>query len=154
MKLDLAERVALVTGASRGIGQAISIQLARLHARVLALDLPGEPVAETIDLVEAEGGSASAIEGDVSCADDWQRALETVKTEHGRLDILVNNAGIGGPLLPLVDYPDEDFDKVMTINAGGTFLGIKYGARLMREQGGSIVNVASVSGGQALQTLF
>jgi NAD(P)-dependent dehydrogenase (short-subunit alcohol dehydrogenase family) len=134
----LAGKVAIVTGAARGIGLAAVCRLVEDGARVLALDLPGSGMADTHPQIVP-------IEGDVAEAEDWQRAVELALTEFGRLDILVNNAGISGFIGPLVDYPVESFDQVMAVNARGVFLGMKHSAPAM-EDGGSIVNVSSISG--------
>jgi NAD(P)-dependent dehydrogenase (short-subunit alcohol dehydrogenase family) len=135
---DLSGRVAIVTGAARGIGSAAVRRLVDDGAQVLALDLPGARMA-------LQHPRIVAFEGDVAEAEDWQRAVELAVTRFGRLDILVNNAGISGFIGPLVDYPVESFDRVMAVNARGVFLGMKHSAPAMAD-GGSIVNISSISG--------
>jgi NAD(P)-dependent dehydrogenase (short-subunit alcohol dehydrogenase family) len=134
----LSGKVAIVTGAARGIGLAAVRRLVADGAQVLALDLPGSELVDTDQRIVP-------FEGDVAEAGDWQRAVELARTRFGRLDILVNNAGIGGFIGPLVDYPVESFDRVMAVNARGVFLGMKHSAPAM-EDGGSIVNISSISG--------
>jgi NAD(P)-dependent dehydrogenase (short-subunit alcohol dehydrogenase family) len=137
-RTDLSGKVAIVTGAARGIGSATVRRLVDDGAQVLALDLPGSEMADT------QPGIVP-FEADVAEGEDWQRAVERVREKFGRLDILVNNAGISGFIGPLVDYPVDSFDRVMAVNARGVFLGMKHCAPAM-EGGGSIVNIASISG--------
>ena len=131
-------KVAIVTGAARGIGLAAVRRLVEDGAQVLAFDLPESGL-------EASHPQILPFEGDVAEAEDWRRAVELARTSFGRLDILVNNAGISGFIGPLVDYPVESFDQVMAVNARGVFLGMKHSAPAM-EDGGSIVNISSISG--------
>ena len=139
----LAGRVALVTGAARGIGLATVQQLASAGARVVAFDVAGSPWSE----VRATGAAELLeVEGDVGHGPDWERAMQATLQRFGQIDVLVNNAGISGGIGPLVDCSDDMFDEVMRVNARGVFLGLKHGARAMKGRGGSIVNVSSVSG--------
>jgi len=135
---DLEGKVAIVTGAARGIGMAAVRRLVDDGAQVVALDLPGTAIPDSNPQI-------APIEGDVAEAEDWQRAVELARSRFGRLDILVNNAGISGFIGPLVDYPVESFDQVMAVNARGVFLGMKHSAPAMGD-GGSIVNISSISG--------
>ena len=142
----LLDKVALVTGAARGIGLAIATRLAADGADVAVLDLPGVSLEESVSAVQASGRRALSIAGDVTVSADWEQAIRLTLAHYGRLDILVNNAGIAGAISPIVDYPEEVFDRVMAVNTRSVFLGIKYAARVMQEQGGAIINIASVSG--------
>jgi NAD(P)-dependent dehydrogenase (short-subunit alcohol dehydrogenase family) len=137
-RTGLFGKVAIVTGAARGIGSAAVRRLVDDGAQVLALDLPGSGMA-------GSGPRIVPFEADVAEAEDWQRAAEVALERFGRLDILVNNAGISGFIGPLVDYPVDSFDRVMAVNARGVFLGMKHCAPAM-EDGGSIVNISSISG--------
>ena len=139
----LAGRVALVTGAARGIGLATVQQMAQAGMQVVAFDLPGSPWE---GVRQAGAAGLLEVEGDVGSSADWERLISQTLQRFGRLDVLVNNAGISGPLGLLVDCEDALFDEVMRVNARGVFLGLKHGARAMKGQGGSIVNVSSVSG--------
>jgi NAD(P)-dependent dehydrogenase (short-subunit alcohol dehydrogenase family) len=136
----LAGQVALVTGAARGIGAAVAQLLDAHGAQLVIVDMPGSTVDTT-----AYQRAPLICDGDVSQAADWQRWLVQVEHHVGRLDIVVNNAGISGPVAPLYDYPEADFERVMQVNCTGVFLGIKYASQMMRatQRGGSIVNIAS-----------
>lgn len=142
----LENKVALVTGAARGIGRAIAERLAADGARVAVMDLQLDTLADTLAAILAHGKPGLALAGDVSSADDWQCVLPQVCAAFGGLDILVNNAGIAGNIGSLLDYPDDVYERVMAVNARSVFLGTKYAGREMKAKGGCIIHVASVSG--------
>jgi NAD(P)-dependent dehydrogenase (short-subunit alcohol dehydrogenase family) len=142
----LEGRVAIITGAARGIGLAAVKRLAEDGANIVAFDLPGSPLADAVNIAESAGQRAVAYEGDVSQVDAWQGVIDAANTEFGRVDILFNNAGISGALAGPLDYPDDAFDRIMAINVRGVFLGIKYVGNAMKENGGNIVNTSSISG--------
>lgn len=139
-------KAAIVSGAARGIGLAIATQLAADGADVLALDLAGSALADCVAAVQAQGRRCIPCEGSVALSADWERAVALATQSFGRLDILVNNAGIAGSLTGVGSYPEDVFDQVMAVNVRGVFLGIKYAAPAMLPTGGSIVNIASISG--------
>ena len=143
-KLD--GRVAIITGAARGIGLAAVERLAVDGADIVAFDLPGSPLADSVKAAESAGQRGVAYEGDVSDAAAWHGVIETARAEFGRIDILFNNAGISGALAGPLDYPDDEFDRIMAINVRGVFLGTKYVGIAMKETGGNIVNTSSISG--------
>jgi glucose 1-dehydrogenase len=142
----LTGRRALVTGADSGIGQGIAFELAA-HGAAVAVNYQSDPaVAEQmVAQIEGAGGSAIAVQMDVTIEDDVVRAFKTGKTAFGGLDLLVNNAGIERPF-ELVDMPLEWFRKVLDVNLVGTFLCSREAARIMLDQGagGAIVNITSV----------
>lgn len=142
----LASQVALVTGAARGIGLAIATRLAADGADVLALDLPEAALDACIEAVQASGRRCIPLAGDVTQHADWAQAMQTAQEQFGRLDLLVNNAGIAGPIRSILEYPEEQFDRVMAVNTRGVFLGMQAAGRLMQVHGGAIINIASVSG--------
>jgi len=142
----LEGRDAIITGAARGIGLAAAKRLAEDGADIVAFDLPGSPLGDAVKAAESSGRRAIAYEGDVSKTEDWQGVIDAAQTEFGRIDILFNNAGISGALAGPLDYPDDEFDRIMAINVKGVFLGTKYVGNAMKETGGNIVNTSSISG--------
>ena len=145
--MQLEGKVAIVTGASRGIGRAIAVELATLGATVVCNYIGSEEsINETLDLVRAAGGDGIVVKGDVSQAEDVNTLIDTVTETYGHIDILVNNAGITRDGL-LMRMKEEDWDAVMDINLKGTFLTTKAVIRLMMKQrSGRIINITSVSG--------
>jgi 3-oxoacyl-[acyl-carrier protein] reductase len=147
MNLDLTGRVALVTGGGRGIGRAIAEGLAASGAAVV-INYRGNSAAaeETVAAIVAAGGKASAIQADVSVADDVERLVKAALGAHGRLDIHVNNAGITRDTL-LMRMSDEDFDTVVETNLGGSFRVVKRASKgMIKAKFGRIILVSSVVG--------
>jgi NAD(P)-dependent dehydrogenase (short-subunit alcohol dehydrogenase family) len=141
-----AGKVAIVTGASGGIGRATARRLAAEGASLLLADLAGPGLEEAARAAQAAAGVAT-LAVDVSREEDVKRMVETAVARFGGLDLLVNNAGIEGVVAPIEEYPVEAFDRVLAVNARGVFLGVKHAApALKRRGGGAIVNVASVAG--------
>lgn len=145
MKIDFSGQVALVTGAAGGIGRAVSLALADLGARVLAVDLSSEGGEETAALIRQRGGEARSVVADVSRADDVANYVAAAVGAWGRIDVFMNNAAWQGSILPVIDCPDEMFDRVMAINVRGVFLGLKHVLPVMIAQGrGAVVNTGSL----------
>jgi 3(or 17)beta-hydroxysteroid dehydrogenase len=148
--MRLKDKVALITGAAHGMGESSAQLFAREGAKVIVADVlehEGEGVAQSI--VDA-GGKAEFIRLDVAEEAQWIEAMRNIIAHHSRLDVLVNNAGISGAVPDRMST--EYFDRLMAVNARGTFLGVKYGvAEMQKTGGGSIVNLSSISGfvGQA-----
>ncbi|MEI6514917.1 MAG: 3-oxoacyl-[acyl-carrier-protein] reductase [bacterium] len=139
-------KVALVTGAARGIGQAIAKKLAAEGCDVALCDLKAEWLAETVGLIEAAGRKVKCFEADVSNAAAVETVVDGVMKEFGRVDILVNNAGITKDTL-MIRMSEQDWDAVISVNLKGTFLFTKAVARpMMKQRTGTIVNVASIIG--------
>lgn len=145
--MQLTGKVAIVTGASRGIGRAIAVELGKLGATVVCNYIGSEEaIDETLALVKATGADGIAVKGDVSISDDVTNLVDTVAKEYGHIDILVNNAGITRDGL-LMRMKEEDWDAVININLKGTFLTTKAVTRLMMKQkSGRVINITSVSG--------
>lgn len=142
----LENKVALVTGAARGIGLAAAVQLAQDGADILAFDLAGSDWAALKTAVSQQDRKIVIVEGDVGKTEDWEAGLAIARSSFDEIHVLFNNAGISGPARPFWDYPDSDFDNVMRVNCRGVFLGMKMCLPLMRRSGGSIINMSSVSG--------
>ncbi len=141
--MKLSHQVALVTGASRGIGRAIAVACAREGADVVVNGRDPTALAATARLIEAEGRRALSIVQDVSDVAGVRRMIERIDGELGRLDLLVNNAGVY-QIRPILEIDEADWDQIMAINLRGAFFCAQAAARSMVRQGfGTIVNVAS-----------
>jgi 3-oxoacyl-[acyl-carrier protein] reductase len=140
------KRVAVVTGASRGIGKAIALRLARDGRHVVLVARSEGPLNDVKAAIEANGGAASALAVDISDAKAFGAAIERVAEQHGRLDILVNNAGITKDGL-ILRMSDEDWDAVVDTNLKSAFVACRGAARpMMKNRFGRIVNISSTSG--------
>lgn len=143
----LENKVALVTGASRGIGKAIALDLAS-HGASIAVNYAGNEAKanEVVDEIKANGGNAFAIRADVSSSEDVGQMIKSVITHFGQLDILVNNAGITRDNL-LMRMKDAEWDDVINTNLKGVFLCTKGVSRqMMKQRSGRIINITSVVG--------
>ena len=138
-------KVAVVTGASTGIGRAAAVAFAHAGARVVAADVAD--MAETARMIRDDGGEAEFLRADVANPDDVQRMVRTAVARYGRVDCAFNNAGIGGASASTADYAVEDWNRVLAVNLTGVWLCMKYELLQMREQrSGVIVNNASILG--------
>jgi NAD(P)-dependent dehydrogenase (short-subunit alcohol dehydrogenase family) len=135
-------RVAVVTGASSGLGVAFAQALAEAGADLVLAARREDRLAETARLVEAAGRRAVTVRADVAEPEDCSRVAEAARSELGRLDILVNNAGLG-TAFPATREPPEEFRRVIDVNLNGCYWMAQAAARVM-EHGGAIVNVSSV----------
>ena len=150
---NLDGKVAIVTGAGRGIGQQIARKLAECGAKVAVVDLKAEWCEETVAIVKAAGSEAMALGCNVAVSAEVDACVKAVVAQFGTVDIMVNNAGITKDGL-LMRMSDEDWDAVLNVNLKGTFLFTRAVARPMMknksadgvQEGGSIVNLASVVG--------
>lgn len=144
----LKGKVALITGAGSGIGRATALLFAREGAKVGVGDLNSDSTAETVRMIEEQGGSALALHLNVTVAEDVNAAVNATLDHFGALDVLFNNAGTGEKHTALVDLEESEWERVFSVNAKGVFLGIKYGAAAMLKAGinGSIINTASAAG--------
>jgi 3-oxoacyl-[acyl-carrier protein] reductase len=143
---SLSGKVALVTGAARGIGQAIADDLASEGADLVLCDLQADWLGETAAIVTAHGRQALCLAVDVAKGESVSAAVDEAVKVHGRIDVLVNNAGITRDGL-MMRMSEEDWDTVIGVNLKGTFLFTKAVSRqMMKQRSGAIVNVASVIG--------
>jgi NAD(P)-dependent dehydrogenase (short-subunit alcohol dehydrogenase family) len=156
---DLDGKIALVTGASRGIGEAIARLLAQQGAHVLVSSRKAESCQTVVDAIRADGGSAEALACHVGDMDSIQAAFAAIREQHGRLDILVNNAATNPYFGNVLDTDLAAYNKTVDVNIRGYFFMSIEAGKLMREQGGgAIVNTASVNGlqpgmGQAIYSI-
>jgi NAD(P)-dependent dehydrogenase (short-subunit alcohol dehydrogenase family) len=143
----LKNKIAIVTGASSGIGRATALVMSREGARVVVSDIDALAGEETAALVRAQGGEALMLVCDVSDAQSCEALVQATLAHYGRLDIACNCAGIGGPLALTADYPLAGWDQVIKTNLSGVFYGMQAQIPAMLPSGmGSIINIASVLG--------
>lgn len=152
--MRLTNKVAVVTGAASGIGQAIAVRFAQEGAAVV-VDYVGTPDTpqQTEEAIKKVGGKSIAVEADVSKPDQVQHLIDNTVSAFGRLDIVVNNAGIE-KLFAFVDYPFDELQKILAVNLVGPFLVSQAAARQMirQGQGGRIINVSSIHEDLAMPT--
>ncbi len=136
-----------ITGAAGGIGREAALRFAAEGASVVAVDLAGDALDETVGLVIEAGGKAVAVAADVTDETQVRAYVEAAVGVYGGLDALVNNAGIEGPVTPLTETDVAQFDRVLAVNVRGVFLGMKHaGPVIAGRGGGAIVNLSSVAG--------
>jgi 3-oxoacyl-[acyl-carrier protein] reductase len=144
-EMRLSGKVALVTGAGNGIGQAIAERFAAEGASVVALDLEAESVASAVERINANGGHAEAVAGDIAKRDDVARAASRCVERFGGLDILAANAGIADAQ-PLLEIDERSWRRIIDVNLTGTFFCIQEAARVMiPARKGAIVVTASTN---------
>jgi 3alpha(or 20beta)-hydroxysteroid dehydrogenase len=151
MAPDMAARftgkVVLITGGAGGIGRAAAVRFASEGARVVVVDVAAANLRQSVAAVEKVDGEVLAVEADVTRLAEVERYAKAAADRFGGIDVFFNNAGVLGALKPLVDYPEETFDRVIAINVKAVWLGMKVIAPLMRARGGgAIVNTASIAG--------
>src|SRR5512139_3131545 len=143
--MRLKDKVAIVTGSGRGIGEGIALRLAEEGAKVVVNDVNEADAKRTVEAIQGKGGKAVAVVGSVTVREVAQKMVDTAVKEFGTVDILVNNAGITRDAM-LHKMSDEQWDQVIEVNLKGVFLGIQCAARVMREKGyGKIINISSTS---------
>lgn len=149
----LKNKVALVTGASSGIGRAVAQVWAREGARVVVSDMNRIGGEETVALVRAQGGEAIFLAADVGQPMDAQALVAQTVAHFGRLDVACNNAGIGGTTAHMADYPLDGWAQVINVNLSGVFYGMQHQiAAMLKTGGGAIVNMASILGSVGFAT--
>lgn len=143
----ISDSVAVVTGASTGIGRAAALRFAQEGASVVAADLNVEDGEETVATIEEMGGEATFIETDVSDFEDIQAMVDAAVDTYGGLDFAFNNAGIEGANEPTTDQPMDNWEQVINVNLKGVFQSMKAEIPVILEDGGgSIVNMSSIAG--------
>jgi NAD(P)-dependent dehydrogenase (short-subunit alcohol dehydrogenase family) len=147
-RFSLENQVALVTGASRGIGEAIAVAMAEVGAAVVAVARSEEGLEATVERIEADGGAAIACTADVTDGPQVEAAFDRAEEAFGPVDVLVNNAGTNPYFGDAADLDIETWEHIMNVNATGAFRCAREFARRIdeRDGDGSVVNVASVGG--------
>ena len=144
--MELANKVAVVTGAAQGIGKTIAVYLAGKGASLVVCDINLEMASETAREIETAGGSCLALQSDVTSLTDAERIIKEGSERFGAVDILVNNAGITKDNV-LLRMKEEQWDQVMAVNLKGTFNCTKAAIKLMlRQKRGTVINIASITG--------
>lgn len=135
-------KVALVTGASQGLGKALALAYAEQGAKVVINSRSEDSIQPVAEEVEEKGAEVLAVAADVSEADEVQKLVDAVVGQFGRIDVLVNNAGVLGPRVEILEFPEDEWRKVIDANLTGPYLVSKAAIPHMPE-GGSIINVVS-----------
>jgi len=145
---ELKDKIAIVTGARRGMGRSHALLLAKAGAKVVVSDISLEDCQKVVEEIEKEGGKALAVKCDVSKKEEVDEMLRKTIEKWGKVDILVNNAGIA-QFFPFLEMTEEDWDRTLDINLKGYFLCAQSCAKEMAKQkSGVIINIASVAMGQ------
>jgi NAD(P)-dependent dehydrogenase (short-subunit alcohol dehydrogenase family) len=135
MTKSFTGKVALVTGASSGIGRATALAFARGGAKVVVSDVVVDGGNETVQLIKQAGGEATFVKADVAQTADVESLVQQTVATYGRLDCAHNNAGISGPLMTVADTAESKWDRVIAINLKGVWLCMKYELQHMSKQG-------------------
>jgi NAD(P)-dependent dehydrogenase (short-subunit alcohol dehydrogenase family) len=147
MESIFSGKVALVTGAGSGIGQATAVLYAQHGAKVIVSDINEAGGNETVDMIKKARGESSFVKTDVSHAEQCKVLMDETIKKYGRLDVAFNNAGIGGEMNPVADMSIEGWLKVIDVNLNSVFYCMKYQLQFMIRQGsGAIVNMSSILG--------
>ena len=144
--MRLKDKVAIITGAAKGIGAATAVKFGKEGAKVAVCDIDMESIEKTVNEIKEMGGEAIGFKVDITKKEEIEEMVKTLMKKYGKIDILVNNAGIISDA-QLYKMTDDQFDKVININLKGTYLCTKAIVSIMREQGhGSIINASSIVG--------
>src|SRR6201986_1125440 len=145
--MDFHGKVALITGAGNGIGRAAALGFASRGAKVVVVDRDEAAGEASAGIIRQQGGEARFVAADVTKSADVQAYVKATLDAYGAIDCFYNNAGIEGSVAPTAEYDEEMFDRVMSVNVKGVFLGLRHVLPVMLKQGkGAIVNTASVAG--------
>lgn len=145
MRFD--QKVVVITGGATGIGRAAALAFAREGAKVVVADVNAREGQEIVRLIRDGGGDALFVATDVSKGTEWRRLIDETLRIFGRLDVLFNNAGIEGQMAPTADYPEEAFDRLLSVNLKGVWLGMRAAIpQMLAQGGGAIINNASILG--------
>jgi NAD(P)-dependent dehydrogenase (short-subunit alcohol dehydrogenase family) len=144
--MELANKIAVVTGAGQGIGRACALKLAEAGADIVSADINGETAAATATAAEALGRRALAITADLGDVGEIDRMIAATVAEFGRVDIIVNNAGVTRRA-DIMELNEADWDRIHRVNAKGVFFCMqRAAAEMIKQGGGRIINIASIAG--------
>ncbi len=143
--MRLSEKVAMVTGGGAGIGEACCKRFAEEGATVVVTDINGDSAQRVANEIISAGGSAVAFTQDVTDEAGWDVMIASIVAKHGRLDVLVNNAGIALPGT-VEDTSLDDWRKIQAVNSEAVFMGCRAAVKVMKDSGGSIINISSIEG--------
>ncbi|ACK68983.1 short-chain dehydrogenase/reductase SDR [Gloeothece citriformis PCC 7424] len=146
MRIELAEKVAVVSGAGSGIGKATALLFAQSGAKVATIDHTPEDSQKTVDQITQQGGEGLVTIADISQPEEVEQAFQKISDRWGKIDVVFANAGINGVWAPVEDLSPEEWDKTLSVNLRGTFLTVKYALPYLKKQGGSIIINSSVNG--------
>ena len=147
MAKKLDGKVAIITGAGSGIGRATALLFAQEGAKVIVADIVDKQGKEAAETIKKNGGEAVFVHTDVSKTEDVKNVIKEAVTRYGRLNIMYNNAGIEGQMKDTANYPEDIFDRIISVNLKGVWLGIKYAIpEMLKAGGGSIISTASIAG--------
>jgi len=150
----LDNKVAIITGAGMGMGQAGALLFAREGAKVVVVDWDAGAGEETVKMIKDSGGEAVFVKADVSRAKDVENAVKKAVEKYGKLDIIYNNAAVIGRPAFTEDVTEEEWERIMSINLKGVWLGMKYAIpEMLKGGGGSIINTASQCGDRGTRNL-
>jgi NAD(P)-dependent dehydrogenase (short-subunit alcohol dehydrogenase family) len=144
--MQLAGKVALITGTGSGIGKATALLMAKEGAKIAAIDRNSDESQQTVEQIQQQGGEAMTAIADISQSDQMQQAIEQVASTFGRIDVVFANAGINGVWAPIEELQPDEWDKTIDTNLRGTFLTVKYAIPYLKQQGGSVIINSSVNG--------
>ena len=144
--MRLSNKVAIVTGAGSGMGRASSLLFAKEGAKVVVADIDVKGGEETVAMIKQNGGEAFFVRTDVSKAADDENLIKATKNKFGTIDILMNNAGIPQQTMTIEQLDEATWDRIYAVNVKSIFLTSKYAYPVMKAKGGSIINIASISG--------
>lgn len=155
--MRLKDKVAIITGASFGIGRATALAFAKEGAKVVLASRRKEPGEKVAGEIRTQGGKVIYVSTDISKTEDVKGMIELAIDEYDKLDILFNNAGVKASTVNVIDLTEEEFDRTIDIDLKGVFLCSKYAIpHMIKNQGGSIINCSSISAfiGQRLQGVY
>ncbi len=146
-------KVVMISGGSSGIGAETAIAFAEEGAKVVITDVNEEKGRKLAEEINESGGTAVFMKHNVSDAKQTKEIINKIVENFGKLDVAFNNAGIAGPSLPISEYPEEEWERVISINLLGVYYGMKYQIQQMLKQGGgTIVNNSSILGKVGFKT--